>query len=143
MKNLMIFLIILIVLVSGISYLYITNKANYNMAKKENWQYESYYNQEITGSELTTIINKAIDSNIKNEIEKNDKGIYIDNGKNSINIDIKFTDDENTHKMEILYKGGMEKFIQFYGNIKFKCVKIDYHKANNRVKYLLFEQISE
>lgn len=143
MKKLVFFLIIVLVILSGFSYLYIINKANYNNTKKENFKYDSYYNKEITGTELATVINRAIDNDMKYEIQKDSKGRYIANNENSINIDIKFTDDDNIHQMEIIYSNGIEKFVQFYGEIKFKCTKVEYHSATNKVKYLLFEQITE
>ena len=43
--------------------------------------------------------------------------------------------------MEALYSGGMDKFVQYYGEIKFKCTKLEYHKTTSRVKYMLFEQL--
>ena len=33
-------------------------------------------------------------------------------------------------------------FINYYSNIKFKCVDIKYHSSTNQVKYMLFEQIT-
>lgn len=52
-------------------------------------------------------------------------------------------DNEKTYAMETLYIGGMDKFVQFYSEIKFKCTKLEYHKATNKVKYMLFEQITQ
>lgn len=144
MKKLSIFFLIIIVIVVGISYLYLNYKANYNEAKKENMQFESYYNQEMYGAELATIINKAIDNNLTNEVEKDNKGKYISNDKNSINIDIKMLDDNGTiYNMEKIYNGGTIKFVQYYNQIKFKCTKIEYHTSTNKIKYMLFEQITQ
>lgn len=143
MKKLAIFFLIIIIIVVGISYLYLNYKANYYEAVKENRQFESYEGQEIYGAELTTVINKAVDNNRNNEVAKDEKGKYIDNGNNSIKIDIKMLDNNKTYEMETLYSGGMDKFVQFYSEIKFKCTKLEYHKTTNKVKYLLFEQITE
>lgn len=144
MKKLSIFFLIIIAIVVGISYLYLNYKANYNEAKKENMQFESYYNQEMYGVELATIINKAIDNNLTNEVEKDNKGKYISNDKNSINIDIKMLDDNGTiYNMEKIYNGGTSKFVQYYNQIKFKCTKIEYHTLTNKIKYMLFEQITQ
>lgn len=140
MKKIALFFLIIIIIIVGVSYIYLNYKASYNNAKRENMQFESYYNKEIYGTELTTIINKAIDSNDNNEISKDEKGKYIDNKNNSINIDIKIIDNDKTYQMETLYNGGMDKFIQYYSQIEFKCTKIEYHKYTNRVKYMLFEQ---
>ncbi len=143
MKKLAIFFLIIITSIVGISYLYLNYKSNYNIARKENRQFETYDGQEIYGTELTTIINKAMDNNQNNEIQKDNKGNFIDNDSNSIQIDIKMLDNEKTYNMETLYNGGMDKFVQFYSEIKFKCTKLDYHKVTNKVKYMLFEQITQ
>lgn len=143
MKKIAIFFLIIVIIVVGISYIYLNYKANYNNAKKENMQFDSYYNQEIYGAELTTIINKAMNQNSINEIEKDRKGKYIDNDNNSIKIEIMMIDNDETYDMETLYGGGMDKFVQYYSQIKFKCTKIEYHKYTNKVKYMLFEQITQ
>ena len=125
MKKIAIFFFTIIIIVVWISYAYLNYKASYNNAKKGNMPFESYYNQEIYGTELTTIINKAIDKS------------------NSINIDVKIIDNDKIYTMETLYNGGMENFIQYYNQIKFKCTIIEYHKDTNKVKYMLFEQITQ
>ena len=86
------------------------------------------------------MMNKAIDKNTKNKIEKDDQGNFIQNDKNSVEIEIYMTDNETTYKMETIYNAGTEQFAQYYGNIKFKCSKIEYHKKTGRIKYILFEQ---
>lgn len=124
MKKIAIFFLIIIIILVGISAIYINYKAKYNEAKRENMQFESYYNQEITGTDLTTIINKAIDSNISNEVKQDENKNYINNDNNSINIDIRMLDDDNNiYKMETIYNGGMDNFIQYYSQIKFKCTR--------------------
>ena len=143
MKKLAVFFLILVIIIVGISYLYLNYKASYNKAVIENRQFESYKNQEISGTELTTIINKAVDNNENNEVQKDNKGKYINNENNSINIDIKMIDVDKTYSMETIYDSGMDKFVQFYGEITFKCTKLEYHNLTNRVKYMLFEQITQ
>lgn len=143
MKKLAIFFLIVIIIIVGISYMYLNYKANYYIAQRENKQFDSYYEQEIYGSELTTIINKAVDNNENNEVQKDDKGKYINNDNNSIQIDIKILDNDKTYAMETLYGGGMDKFVQYYSEIKFKCTNLEYHKSTNKVKYMFFEQITQ
>lgn len=142
MKKTILFFAMIIIIVSGISYIFMNYKANYNVSKKENIEFENYLNKEIYGTDLLTVINKAIDSNEKNEVEKNSKGTYQDNEKNSINIEIKISDNDTIYQMEKIYKGGTGNFLNYYGNIKFKCIDIKYHKSTKRVKYMLFEQIT-
>ena len=109
MKKIAIFLLIIIGIVSTISYLYLNSINNQRIAQKENIKFEIYKDEEITGAEVTTLINKAINSNQQNEIEKDKKGRYIDNETNSINIDIKFIDDDVTYNIEKIYNNGMDK----------------------------------
>lgn len=142
MKKVAIFFIIIILIICAIFAMYISYKANYNISKKSNLSFEKYLNQEVYGSELATVINRAIDRNEKNEVEKNNKGIYQNNDTNSINIEIKMLDDDTIYQMETFYRGGIQNFINYYSNIKFKCVDIKYHSSTNQVKYMLFEQIT-
>lgn len=144
MKKIAMFFLIVIIIIVGISYMYLNYKTNYNQAKKENTEYESYYNKEIYGTDLATIINKAVDNNKKNEVEKDNKGKYINNDRNSINIDIKMLDDNGTiYNMERIYNGGTTRFVQYYNQIKFKCTKIEYHQKTKKIKYMFFEQIEQ
>ena len=140
MKKVAIFFIIIILIICAIFAMYISYKANYNISKKSNLSFEKYLNEEVYGSEVATVINRAIDRNEKNEVEKNNKGIYQNNDTNSINIEIKMLDDDTIYQMETFYRGGIQNFINYYSNIKFKCVDIKYHSSTNQVKYMLFEQ---
>ena len=143
MKKLIIFFAVIIVIISGISLIYFNYKAEYNMAKRSNMEFEKYLNKAVDGMEVATAINKAIDNNQKYEIQKNNKGMYLSDNENSISIEIKMTDNDSIYQMETIYNSGIQNFINYYGNIKFKCVNIKYHSSNNKVKYLLFEQMSE
>lgn len=143
MKKLAIFFLIVIVIIVGISYLYLDYKANYYQAKRENRQFASYEGQELSGAEVATLINKAVDNNESNQIEKDEKGKYISNDNNSIQIEIIMLDNDKIYTMETLYRGGMDKFVQYYNTIKFKCTRLEYHKTTNKVKYMLLEQITQ
>lgn len=143
MKKLAIFFLIIVIVVVGISYMYLQYKSHYYTAQRENKQFESYDGKEIYGTEITTIINKAMDYNQNNQVQKDNKGNFVNNDNNSIHINIKMLDNEKTYTMETLYNGGMDKFVQYYGEILFKCTKLEYHKATNKVKYMLFEQITQ
>lgn len=142
MKKIIIFLVGIGIIVAIVSYVYFNYRIMENEAKRENMQYENYYQKEIYGTDLVTLMNKVVDENTKNEVEKNDTGLYKDNGKNSIRIDIKFTDDDRIHTLEEIYNGGTEVFVQYYNQIKFKCTKIEYHEQTGKVRYLYFEQIA-
>ncbi|MFR8233358.1 MAG: hypothetical protein ACLVA2_02975 [Clostridia bacterium] len=143
MKKFIIFLVVILIIIATVSYIYLDYKVSYDIAKKENYQFESYYNQEIFGPDVATVINKAVDKNSTNNISKDNKGNFIENDTNSIKIDIKFLDDDKTHKMEEIFNNGIGTFMQYYSQIKFKCTKIEYHRTTKKVRYMLFEQITK
>lgn len=142
MKKVVIFFAIIVIFLSGIGYLYLVGKSNNNAINKHNIIFENCYQREIYGSEVATIINKAIDSNEKNDIPKTQDGKYIENDTNSIKISIKMIDNDNIYTMEAIYDNKISEFIKYYNQIKFKCTDIKYHKNTNMVKTLLFEQVS-
>lgn len=141
MKKIIIFLIIILLIITGISYMYLNYKATTNDSKIKNIQYAGYLNKEIYGTDLATVINKAVNDNIKNEVQKNSNGLYEDNQKNSIKIDIKFKEDDKIHNMEEVYNTGVDKFMQLYNQIKFKCTKLEYHEKTQLVSYMYFEEV--
>ena len=143
MKKIVMFFLVIIIIICGISYLYLNYKAEYNMSKKSNLEFEKYLNEEVYGIDLATVINRAVDNNEKNEVEKNNKAIYLNNNTNSISIEIKMIDNDTIYQMETIYNKEIQNFINYYGKIKFKCVEIKYHNSTNKVKYMLFEQITE
>lgn len=143
MKKIAIFLLAIIAIVSTMAYLYLNYIANSNNAQKNNKQFQVYQEQEMLGSEVTTLINKAMDYNKQNQVEQNSKGQYIDNGTNSLNIDIKFIDDDITYNIEKIYQRGMNVFLSYYRDIKFKCKEVRYHNATNKISYMLIEQITQ
>ncbi len=140
MKKVFIFLAIVVIIVALVGYKYISYKNECNNIQKENADFDKYKDQDVYGLEIASMMNKAIDKNTKNKIEKDDQGNFIQNDKNSIEIEIYMTDNETTYKMETIYNAGTEQFAQYYGNIKFKCSKIEYHNKTGRIKYILFEQ---
>ena len=91
--------------------------------------------------DIASLINKSTDKNEKNSVSKDDKGYFIQNDENSIEIEIYIKDSDTTYKMEQIYKQGVEQFVQFFLNDKFKSSKVEYHEKTKRIKYILFEQI--
>ena len=122
MKKLAIIFLIGIILIVGISYMYLNYKANYNTIRRENIKFEDYYNKELEVSDVVTLINKAYDYNLTNAVEKDQNGIFKENNINSIKIDLKMLDRDKVYNMETIYSGTMEKFAEMYTGIKFKCL---------------------
>lgn len=132
-----IFLIIICIVVYGVY----QKNANTAQIGVDNKTYESYENKEVLGTDIISIINKATDSNKKNDIKIGEDGNYIDNGKNSIRIEIKFLELDKVITMERINNVGIEKFWSNYGALSFKCTKIEYHEKTHRVKYMYFEEV--
>ena len=141
MKKIVIILAIVLILVSIIAFQYYSYQVDYQITIEENAEYEQYQDKEIYGIDLATIINKTVDKNAKNGIQKDEKGKFIPNDTNSIEIEIFIKDNEKMYRMEIFYNNGTEEFLRYYGNIKFKCSNIEYHEKTGKIKYLLFEQL--
>ena len=99
-KNIIILLVIVIAIISAFAYNFYNYKAQELETARKNKEYESFYEQEVLGTDLMSLINKAIDSNRKNNVEKDENGRYIDNSKNSIKIEIKFLELDKTILME-------------------------------------------
>ncbi len=141
MKKVFIFFIIIVIIICGILFQYNSYKRAKNNIASENSEFEQYINNDIYGIDLATIINKSIDKNEKNKIQKDNQGFFIENDENSIEVEIYIKENETTYKMEQIYKQGTEQFVQFFINEKFKCSKVEYHKKTGKIKYMLFEQI--
>ena len=142
MKKIAIFFGIIVIAIVAISYKMIEYQKRQEEIKKANEFYEDYLDREITGTALLTIMNKAVDNNEKNSVEKDKNEKYINNENNSINIDIKMLDRNRTLNMEKILKKEMNDFVTYYGDITFKCTKIEYHEKTSKIKYMLFEQIT-
>ena len=94
MKKLIIFFSVVIIIVCMISYIYILNKSNEHITMQQNQLFESYYQRQVYGAEIATVINKAMNSNYKNNVEKDNNNLYIENSTNSIKINIKMIDND-------------------------------------------------
>lgn len=140
-KILICILSIFLVIICIVGYSVYTKNENTAQISVDNKTYESYYNKEVLGTDIISIINKATDSNEKNEVELGKDGNYIENDKNSIRIEIKFQELDKVITMERINSVGIEKFWSNYGALSFKCTKIDYHEKTHRVKYMYFEEI--
>lgn len=141
MKKYIFLLIIIIIALTSITYLYINYVNDTNNVSIINKEYESLYNNVFKGTTLATTINKILDSNSKNNVQKDENGYYLDNGENSIIVEIKFKDSDNIFRIEQIYNNGISKFIGLYANLNFKCTKIQYHSKTKLISYLYIEEV--
>ncbi len=142
MKKSIVIILILLIIITSIVCLYIYNiKKIENYAEQNNKEYKNFYQQEILGTTLISIINKATNDNEKNDVPKQENTIYYtDNQKNSIQISIKFLDSDRTIKMEEISQKQTENFVQVFATATFKCTQIEYHEKTKFIKSLYFEQ---
>ena len=145
MKNriIFIFVLLIIILLVGIYYIY-NYRTSLIESQKINNEYKSYYNVQLLGTELVSIINKTEDVNEKYKTEKTSDNIYIENDTNSIKLYIKFKykDDYTTIESENITNNGIDQFIKAYSTASFKCTEINYHE-NGNVKSLTFTETND
>ena len=97
---------------------------NQRQVNNFNREFEEYNKEDVLGVDITTLINKAISNNEKYGVQKDENGLYIDDGKNSIQIYITMIINGQTYPMENINKLGMDSFTSYFGVIKFRCTNI-------------------
>ena len=140
-RRILVILGIFIIILLFSVYLVYNYRKGVIQAQGFNKQYENYYQKTILGTDLATVMNKAMDYNKRNDITKDSNDRYYIETENSLLIEVKFLEKEETVKMEDILLQDMENFINFYATASFKCTKIEYHQENKQVKSLFFEQI--
>ena len=137
----MLFLIVIVICVVIIN----TNSKASKKIIVENKAYEQFLENEIYGTDVITLINKAISSNETNQVIKDEKGCYINNNQNSITINVvMITDEENeettVYKMEAISKVGITEFIKNFNTAKFKCTNKSYHRETGKIAHIEITQ---
>ena len=143
MKKTLIYIICIFVIICTLIISKIYSKKSYlDEINQFNVKYEKYLDTEITGTEIATIINQAVNDNDTTNIIIDGNGKYKQKDKTTINIEVKITefDKEKIYSMETLYGGGMSNFVKYYGQIPFRAVKVEYNQ-NKTLNYILFEQV--
>ena len=120
MKKISIVIVVIIIIVAIVGVKYISYENNQSLIRQENKEFEQYQDKELNGLDVATVINKATDKNTKNNISKDEKGNFIQNDENSIEVEIYMSDNDVTYKMESIFNAGTEQFVQYYSNINFK-----------------------
>jgi len=141
-RPLLIIIVIFIIIMLALTAMILMNNSISAQIAKENKEYEIYLGREISGTEVATLIGKVTDHNERNKVQKDEKGIYIDNGENSIRIDIKMVTIEDIFPMEVISGNDIVAFIQNFNYIEFKCADIEYHENTGRVSRIIFEEIA-
>ena len=140
-KSIFIILTIFLIITIAISYFLWESQRRVESANRINQEYNTYYDKTILGTDVASIINKTIDQNEKNKIEKDENNVYLENETNSIKIYLKFLESDDTFLMVAISNRGIESFIKYYSASNFKCTSIEYHEKTKYVKSLTFEQV--
>lgn len=140
MKKYIILLVATVFVACVIFYARFQFKVNKSMVNFENNPYTSIVGKNISSAELATLINKAMNKNADNEVQRDENGYFIENDENSIKIDVHFLLDDTILKAEQIEKSDLNLFITAYSSAQFKCTKIEYHNKSKLVKYLYIEE---
>lgn len=140
-------LILLTIIVVCLSIINAKTKVS-KLSLKQNSEFEQYLENNIYGTDVITLINKAISYNQTNNVQTDENGFYINNNQNSIQIDaVMITNSENqetaTYKMETISKVGITEFIKGFNSAEFKCTKKEYHSQTGKISYIEITQQSE
>ena len=144
-KNVVIILIILLIIITiCISAIKLKTKTN-KIILQQNKQYELYLDNTIYGTDVITLINKAISNNKLNNVSKDQKGFYINNNQNSIIIDLVMITgntekEKTTYKMETIEKVGITEFVKNFNSATFECTKKEYHSKTGQIAYIEITQ---
>ena len=137
-KTIIVILSIFLIIIISIYMNYRQAVAAELQAKKFNSDYEFFNKESILGTDVTTMINKAIDNNEKHNIQKGQDGVYIADDKYSVKIYVYMIIDDTTYPMESLVQTGLSDFTRYFGEVKFKCTDVKYHKSTGRVSEMTF-----
>lgn len=143
-KNVMIICLLLFIIIIICTFSIWTNNKKALLQKQSNKEYEQYMDKELYGADVATILNKAINSDNKNNVEQQN-GKYIDNNTNSIIVElVMITNEEkektHTYRMETIEKVGISEFIKNFNTAKFKITKMEYHESTGKIKYIEISQ---
>lgn len=108
-----------------------------------NYEYEQYLEKQIYGTDVATIINKAIDNNENYKIQKDESGFYINDNKYCIKIELNMITIEKTYQMEQIVKAGLTEFIKNFNIVAFECTSIQYHEETGRISKIIFTQLEK
>ena len=140
-KTLIIILILFVAILAAVSITVVDLQQTGKQVKQFNQIFEEYKDKSLLGSEVASLINKAIDNNEKNQISKNDKGIYQEDGKYSVQILVKLEKEGEYFTMERINALKITEFVKNFSLQDFKCTGIEYHKETKRVSKVYFESI--
>jgi len=140
-KTLLFILIALGITIIALAGILVNRKFAENEARKPNLEYEYILEKEMYGTDVVTIINKAMNSNKKYEIDKDENGNYINDNRYSIQVEVAFIGMEENFTMEKICMVGIEDFMRAFNVSKFKCTNKEYHEETKRLSKIVLQEI--
>ena len=149
MKRIFLYILVIFIIIIAIVLVHISDKnTQRNEISKFNVQFEQYVGKDIIyGTDVLTIINKAIDSNEKNKIARDENNYYIEDDSLSVKVDIillskndKGDIEEKTFPMEQLEKAGLDGFVTNFNLTPFEFSSIEYN-SQKRVSKIIVKQL--
>ncbi len=142
-KPLIVLITIFIVVIIIVTVIINTKQDDLKAIKQFNDSFEQYIGKQIYGTEVTTVIGKAIKNNENYNIPKDEKDFYINDNKYCIKVELNMITVEKTYQMEQLYKAGLTEFVKNFNVITFVCTNIEYHNQTGRISKIVFTQLEE
>lgn len=142
-KPLIVLITIFIVVVIIVTAIINTKQDNIKAIKQFNDSFEQYIGKQIYGTEVTTVISKAIKNNENYNIQKDENDFYINDNQYCIKVELNMITVEKTYQMEQLYKAGLTEFVKNFNVITFECTNIEYHNKTGRISKIVFTQLEE
>ena len=140
-KTIIVLICIFIAIIISLYTYYQSTQSALQGVKKFNHQFEQYFDKEIYGADVVTIMSKAIDNNNKYDIARNEENKFIEDNKYCLKVMIKFKDVDQTFDMESIEKAGIEGFMQNFSKSTFKVVEHDYNEDSKRIGKIVIEEI--
>lgn len=148
MKKNLIYILVIFIIIIAIVLVHISDKnSKRNEISQFNVQFEQYLGHTIYGTDVLTIINKAIDSNEENGIKRDENNYYIEDDELSVKVDVILISKneegqivEKTAPMESLENAGLPGFITNFNLTPFECKNIEYN-SQGRVSKITLKQL--
>lgn len=133
-------IIIVIVTISIISANYVHYIQNKLKIEKTNNEFTQYEGKRLQINIVVTLMNKAIQKNIENEIQQGENKIFLENDTNSIKVFLEIKSRNSIIPMEELIlneKAGVEKVEYAFSDLLFNITKIEYHEKTKQIKKVI------
>lgn len=144
MKKILIIIIVAVITVVAVfTGKYIELSKQKSEVKKINNEFLAYQKSIVKINRIVTVMNRAIDINNKNNIEKDENGVYKENNTNSIKVYLKVKSSDSKMEMERLMlndKAGVEKVEYAFSDLIFEMTDVEYHEKTGQVKSITFEE---